>query len=287
MKINGRIIAVAAGVLAGAVALGACGGSSMPTGATPPTKPKIELASVLLATSEAKTARVSMTGLGGASGTSSGIDLNGSGAVDFQSQDTELALNAGVAGESVTLNERIVDGIVYTELPIAMPGSSKRWLKIDPQGVLGSDLQSLSQSQSDPTRFLSYLAGVSNDVTAVGHEEVRGVDTTHYRATVDMSKALGTSKLPPALQDRLRSLAPQLGAAKLPVEVWVDNDGRARKEVVTVRVADLIGGKDAGSKLGGDASLRMELEFYDFGAPVTVVAPPADQVMSLDSFIHG
>ena len=57
--------------------------------------------------------------------------------------------------------------------------------------------------QSDPPQFLAYLETVSAGVTKVGTETMRGVDTTHYHATLDLAKAVDRADVPPSLRDEL------------------------------------------------------------------------------------
>ncbi len=60
----------------------------------------------------------------------------------------------------------------------------------------------------------------------VGTETVRGVETTHYRATVDPRKAL--DQAPAALRDKI-SKSLEMFDGPIPVDVWIDGDGQARK----------------------------------------------------------
>ena len=71
-----------------------------------------------------------------------------------------------------------------------MPGG-KPWIKVDLNAVgkqAGIDLSQFTQLGTDPSRMVDWLRTVSGDVTTVGTEKLDGVDTTHYRATVDLSK---------------------------------------------------------------------------------------------------
>ena len=95
------------------------------------------------------------------------------------------------------------------------------------------------------TESLEYLRSVA-DVSEVGAETVRGVDTTHYRATVHLTK-LGA----PPEYDRY------------PVEVWVDEDGRTRRY--------------NHHPVGSD-ELTYEWEFFDFGVDVELAPPPAEKI---------
>ena len=95
------------------------------------------------------------------------------------------------------------------------------------------------------TKSLEYLRSVA-DVSEVGSETVRGVDTTHYRATAHLTK-LGA----PPEYDRY------------PVEVWVDEDGRTRRY--------------SHHPVGSDG-LTYVWEFFDFGLEVELAPPPADRI---------
>jgi hypothetical protein len=110
------------------------------------------------------------------------------------------------------------------------------------------------------------LRGVSNAVEEVGRSTVRGVDTTHYRATIDVGKAL--TRVPPAQRDRLANAFSKFTSPTIPVEVWIDSDGLPRKYALTTDI----------TQKGNTAQLKESFEFYDYGVPVKVKAPPADDV---------
>src|SRR5437016_7599228 len=144
-------------------------------------------------TSSARSARVSMTVvIKSSSGPlAAGRSLQSDGAVDFAGRQATFR----VTTDSGNI-DAVIDGtVVYEHIPQLAPAvGGKTWLKIDLKtvgqlvGVPG--LSSVFQSQpSDPTQALAYLRGASSQIATVGHEEVRGVRTTHYRATVDLNKA--------------------------------------------------------------------------------------------------
>jgi hypothetical protein len=51
-----------------------------------------------------------------------------------------------------------------------------------------------------------------------------------------------------------------------PIDVWLDDDGRILKEQFRMDMP------------GGLGRAYVSIEFFDFGEPVTIEAPPADQV---------
>ncbi|HZP28377.1 MAG TPA: hypothetical protein VFC99_05460 [Acidimicrobiia bacterium] len=140
----------------------------------------------------------------------------------------------------------------------------KHWMKID----LGQFGAGASQTQqSDPTSVLDGLRGVSNRVDDLGHETVRGVDTTHYRATVDVEAAL--ARVPEKARARARSALSQFGRSEFPMDVWLDRHGVPRRYALTMDV----------TKGGSAGHISESFDFYDFGAPVSVKVPSADDVL--------
>ncbi len=113
---------------------------------------------------------------------------------------------------------------------------------------------------ANPGGTLDALRG-AGDVEKVGTDTLRGVETTHYRATIDPQKAL--DKTPADLRDKVQQGLDQLGGS-IPVDVWIDGDGQTRK--ITM---------DIDAKTG---TVATTMEYYDFGTEVDVSAPPADDV---------
>lgn len=160
--------------------------------------------------------------------------------------------------------------LIAKELP-----AGKTWIKGDAKDLAGADAGQLSQFGSfagtDPRDIFSFLKGVSGSIETVGSEEVRGVETTRYRATLDAKKL---EQLIPAGQRQtlggLGANAAQAGLNELPLEIWVDSEQRARKLSVDIDEKDPASGDQV------KASLVVEL--YDYGKPLDLELPPADQV---------
>jgi hypothetical protein len=118
--------------------------------------------------------------------------------------------------------------VVYMHIPqLAGELGGKEWMKLDMQKLfqaagLKVDVNQLVQARSnDPTSGLRLLEGASQ-VTKLGAEQVRGVDTTHYALIVDLDKAVTAA--PPASQEALRQLLSLYKVRTLPLEVWLDVD---------------------------------------------------------------
>jgi hypothetical protein len=173
---------------------------------------------------------------------------------------------------------RVVDGVVYMSLESLPPAAreffdqrmqGKHWIKVDPASLGVSPDAGGSAFGGDAGSTIGSLRGV-DDVTRVGTENVRGVPTTHYRGVIDMAKAI--SKLPPRLQDQVRGM-PGFGDTDWKVNAWVDEDGVLRKTSIDV----------------DSAKMRVSevFELYDFGTPVDLTAPPADDVVDFTTVFGG
>ena len=179
----------------------------------------------------------------------------------------------------------VVDGtVIYMKFPAEIaaqiPGG-KAWVKIDMAAVgeqAGVDFAQLMQaSQSDPTQALQYLRGASDDIAEVGEEQVRGVDTTHYRGTVDLRRAAAQYEGPQ--REAIESAIDLIGVATMPLDVWIDDDGRARK----MRYSQDMSKASSGAV---DTAI-VTFEMYEFGVEVDAEAPPADQVTDLATLLGG
>ncbi|HEX4811971.1 MAG TPA: LppX_LprAFG lipoprotein, partial [Nonomuraea sp.] len=107
------------------------------------------------------------------------------------------------------------------------------------------------------------LVTASQDVASVGNESVNGEDTTHYSGSFPVDAAVAL--LPADEREQARTGLAELKDVKF--DVWVAADGLPRKLALN--------GQKEGNKL--DATLF----FKDFNKPVSIEAPPADQVGEL------
>jgi hypothetical protein len=174
----------------------------------------------------------------------------------------------------------VQDGaVVYVRFP-AIAGelpAGKTWVRVDSATAgkaAGFDLSELDQfTGEDPRTLLDFFKAVSGEIETVGSEELRGVTTTHYRATIDLRNY--DRLVPPAerkeLSDMLGDLVEQAGLSEMPFDVWLDDEGYVRK------VAATFSASPPGQSGAFEASLAFEL--YDYGADVDIEPPPADQVV--------
>ena len=153
----------------------------------------------------------------------------------------------------------LVDGKTYVQLPPGLNPTDKPWLLISATSTnptvqqLAASLQSVTDTSSlDQYTAFSQAA----TVRVVGQEQVDGAAATHYALTVDVTKLPNDT---PGRADLLTA-----GLVQLPVDLWVDEQGRPVKvsEELTVQ----------------GQQITTVVTLSDFDEPVTVTAPPADQV---------
>jgi hypothetical protein len=133
---------------------------------------------------------------------------------------------------------------------------------------------------ASPADLLASLTAIAGSERRLGTGTIRGVPVTGYQVNIDPAKA--AAKVPGWERGVFTQI---LGKAAVPVDVWVDGQNQVRRLTLTLRVP---GGK-AGSSLGMPASARLiqSTDFYDFGVPVKVSAPPAAQVASMPQAASG
>ncbi|WP_138905337.1 LppX_LprAFG lipoprotein [Streptomyces albidochromogenes] len=220
-------------------------------------------------TAEAQTARMKLTTRTTAQGES--VIAEGQGVIDLAEGDSEMTLTAG--GQKI--EQRVVDGILYQKPPeeqqAKVPGK-KPWIKIDLKKAAqraGGD----SSQVNDPAESAGFAKGVTDkDVRKIGTEQVGGTSTTRYRVTIDVDKLAGTGDR--AKADQLKK---QLGPT-LPMDVWLDDDGRIRRQQMDMRVKAPDGAESGGPQ---KAQVRTVIEYSDFGAELDVEPPAAGRTADM------
>ncbi|MEU7722982.1 hypothetical protein [Streptomyces tibetensis] len=273
---NGRRVCAlgVAGVLAGTVLVG-CGdddsadgaqGTSATSGAGARERGTQAVRSAYDRTAEEDTAKVKLRVRTSAQGASQ--TANGQGAVDLDDGDSVMTLT--VQGQQI--EQRVIDQVLYQKLPKGQAPGGKPWIKIDLRKVVAR--QGAGEgSMSDPAQSAAYAKAISDkDVTEKGRATVNGVETTHYRVSVDVTD------LPNG--DTLRK---QVGPT-LPMDVWLDDEGRMRRQQLdmTVKAPETTQRSSADASSAPEkVSVRTVMDFTDFGTEVEADEPPAGQVTDM------
>lgn len=259
-----RVRALAAILLAGALAgCGNSGGGGGGGGGG-------EASSATIAQAAAKTARA---GSVKADFTISGAGAKGSGSGVFNTgadRSGRLTMNLAVNNHRSAVDTIVTGDVLYMRSRVfAQAGLSgaDQWVKLDLAALAqqrGIDLSSLVNASPTPATAFAYLRGVK-DVKKVGSEPVAGVDTTHYRATVDLAAAAANADRAEAAS--IRRVMRTSGRKTLPIDVWIDGQGYVRK----LRWAE---------HTTGGAAATVTMVLHDFSGPVTI-KPPSGKVLDL------
>lgn len=126
-----------------------------------------------------------------------------------------------------------------------------------------------------PTDLLQTLAELDAMVTDVGRETVRGAETTHFEVIVDLGAV--AAMLPPEERAELEAELSGGVFGKLPIDLWIGDDGLLRRLVVELDDLDTLG---FGADAADIASVFIEFEIFDVGQPMNIGPPRADQVIT-------
>ena len=276
-------IAGGSALLLAAVVLAACGPSGSTPGASQNLISPVDVLSAYTKTLGGKSAKVSLNeSVAATTGTATKqVSISGIGSVDFANQNGSLTFSSPTTG---TFNVRLISPLLYLQLPASEstqlpPGKS--WVEINlntiSEAKLGQSFSQLTSSSQESTQTLSYLQGVSSTgINTVGPATIRGVATTEYKATVDLTKV--ADKKSPAEQAALKSLEAQLHTSTMPVQVWLDAQGRVRQITDQVQASTTPSSTPGSTTPATTANVSTTVDYYDFGTPVDVSSPPPAQV---------
>ena len=173
--------------------------------------------------------------------------MRSTGSIDYANGRGEMVIK----GKSDSAPEGRVLFIGRDSYLGAEVGDKMYWMKESIDDVTGADRFMPGPGGTSPDRLLKALIKSSEKVEKLGSEEIRGVTATHYRAHLDKTNpGLGILKDEPGI-----------------VDAWIDEQGLPRR----IRVPD-----------GGENESAAVFDLFDFGVPVDVEAPPANQIVSED-----
>jgi hypothetical protein len=181
------------------------------------------------------------------------ITFTGTGAFRYAAGTAEGSMTLSVVGQE--LEERIVGGNLYLKVP-----SQEGFYKLAVTDLVGTQLA----DSSNPASSAELLA-VIDGVKKAGSETLHGAKTAHYTGTISVAAA--AAKLKGGVAKAAVAKLADSGVKDIPVEVYLDDQGRLRrlKEHVVLTVK------------GTTADVTTSFDFYDFGTKVDVQAPPASQ----------
>jgi hypothetical protein len=170
---------------------------------------------------------------------------------------------------------------MYMRFPPAMANAlpalgGKPWVELkvaNAAHVSGLSLLGDNPAMSDPQAVLQELQSVANGVIDEGHQQVDGVLTTHYAATVSLDRLYG--KLNSLDSAVLQQIIP--GEA-VPIDVWIDANHLVRRVAMTLTM-DVPNGPSMQETATADIT--------DYGPQPRPTPPPADEVTNASGLLAG
>ncbi|WP_409462670.1 hypothetical protein [Amycolatopsis sp. GA6-003] len=181
---------------------------------------------------------------------------------------------------------RYIDKTLYMKVPASQAkqmGTDKAWLKIspdasDPLSQTFSKTMAQSTQQSDPTQILDQVSKTGQIVSA-DQVELNGEKVNHYKVELDVSKSIETyaKGMPAEVQSQMKKMLEGKNI-KIPAEIWIDKDQLPVQIIMDQSEMMKQLGASTGSPAAAAAGGKITVKYTDWGKPVDVAAPPADQV---------
>ena len=222
-----------------------------------------------------------------------------------QSIVMHFAEMTGPDGDGPGIEIRIVGGDQYVRfvVPEEMQGligdaMPQGWFTLDSEdaavmGVVcpspvpgGTPTGGACQLANDNTIMIDHLTGAE----IVGQDDLDGLAVTHVRFSVDATalaaEALAAFGGGDGAVDPM-SIGGEFGPDELIFDAWIDGDGLIRRLSLDLGaiMEELMGDSDeTESDSFGDAfaslfDITSVIDYYDYGADITIEAPPADEIV--------
>lgn len=158
----------------------------------------------------------------------------------------------------------------------------KKWIMLDADSLsdgstAGIDPKQLEQL-SDPKQILDLLSQISGQLENRGEEEIRGEQTVHYHAAIDIAKVatLLQEKLgaqagaaPIDVTEMVDQLRDEAGITEIPLDIWLGTDNLPRRVAVDLEItAD-----------GQQGALSLSVDMFDWGEEIDVEVPAASETV--------
>ncbi len=160
-----------------------------------------------------------------------------------------LASHMTMTMQGQTTEMIMIDGDLYMKMP-----GSEGWTKMSASDATAGGVE---ETAFDPQALTQAFLGGLKSVETIGEEDVNGVATTHYRMVTDITAAM----------EALGSPEAAAGMDDITQDVWLDSEGRSVKSSYEMEMSGV--------------TMKSETLMSDFGAPVTIEAPPADEVTEM------
>lgn len=288
-----RVTKLAAACAAAALVLTGCGAEKQPGSAAPAPAPSeeksslssplgdpVQLASLTKeSTTKAKSSKVTMESVAGPQK----MTMTAQGLYDGENSKFSMVIDS----DGKKMDVLFVDNALFFKLDAsdkAEMKTDKAYVKIaadgqDPISQLLGKMMSKAVKDSDPSRTIEQISKAGK-ITKSDQVQLNGELTNHYVVEIEVEKAIALIvgevgvPLPAETQKQLDAKLKGKNVT-IPTELWLNAD-QLPVQIVSDQTAFM---KAMGVQ--GDGVAKSTVKYTDWGAPVTITAPPADQVGNL------
>ncbi|WP_024874840.1 hypothetical protein [Saccharomonospora piscinae] len=263
-----RTSVLAAGGVALALALSACGGdsdSNSADGGSGGNANNAQFSDISqLVASAQEQASVSKSSKFSMEMDMAGMKMQANGEGVYDGADTRMRMTMNMQGMDIDMI--FVDQTMYMQMPENMnPDPSKPWIKVteDASAAMGQNFDQMTE-QNDPTKMLEQIEQAGGKITNTEQTQLDGQDVTHYTIEMDLSKASGM------MGGDAGAAASFPEGTMIPMELYLTGDNLPVQIVMDM--------SSLSEQFGGTGNMKMVMKYSDWGTPVEVEAPPAEQV---------
>ncbi|NYI07502.1 hypothetical protein [Allostreptomyces psammosilenae] len=182
----------------------------------------------------------------------------------------EAAAGAGAQGASRTMAELFAPDALYMQGGADVPEG--HWVRVNVLQL--SDGNLISGGGTDPYTAAQVLLGVQ-EAELVGTETLGGVRVHHFKGVSDLARAAEIADAPTS--DALRQASLNLSSARIPFDVYLDDQGRMHKVVQRLAFA-AAPAEDGQEPADTEVEVTTTTLLSEFGAPVDVAMPASDLI---------
>ncbi|MFF4271260.1 hypothetical protein [Streptomyces sp. NPDC001536] len=196
------------------------------------------------------------------------VTIRGEGVYDYRRRLGELKVllpqDPAGTSEHRPITELLAPGALFMKNRGAGVPSDK-WVRVETASL--SDGNLVTGGATDPFAAAELLRG-TRSATYVGETEVAGTPVRHYRGVADLTLAAEDASA--GNRSALGAAAKGFATARVPFDVYLDDDGRIRK--VRHRFSFVNGQRE------GTVAVASTTLLYDFGVAVDVRLPDDDDI---------
>ncbi len=209
----------------------------------------------------------------------------------FMTMQMDMPELQGMGMDNMNI-EMILDGqTMYMKMPSDLnPDPSKPWVKMSMGEAMGSQNFDQMAQQSDPTKMLEQLQQAGGEITGTEQTTLDGQQVTQYTIEVDpleMMDSMGGGIDVDGAE--LAGLVDSIGV--IPMELYLNSEGLPVRIEMHVDFSEAV--KEIGARMGEELpadfpteafKMSMGMTYEEWGTPVSIEAPPADQVSDAPAF---